>query len=131
MGVFTMSENEKRVTKDEIDVDFVIDVLLLIRKHDLSEEIFWDEKLEFFVICNDFFYWACSDCERLTRENLPQLLEAMQEVEALGLNGWQYGPLLFCARQRKMRPQIPYYEHIHQDLHALFDACGGPQGDRG
>ena len=39
-----------------------------------------------------------------------------------------WGVLLFCARERKMRPQKPYYELIPTELHALFDACG-PERD--
>lgn len=131
MGVFTMSEQEPAVKVEDLDVEFLVKVLLYMRRHDVKEEIVWNEKLEMFVLANDLFYWACSDYEPLTRENFAELEKAMQEVKALDEYDWEYGPLLFCCRQRKMRPQKPYYKHLPESLHPLFDACGGEQGDRG
>lgn len=117
------------------------------------EAIWWRTDNEyapvtFFVNCNDLFYWACADCEQLTPENLPKLLDACVDCrKAMGCESYGSGidinwtkferfydaaswaPLLLVARVRGMRPQRPYYKSIPEDLHALFDACG-PERDR-
>jgi len=108
--------------------------------------------ITFFVNCNDLFYWACADCEELTIENLPRLKQAIQEVQdAFGVTGKErppadykdeklmleyrdkfdkhfesgkWGAALFCCRERKMRPQIPYYKLIPKELVDMFNACG-------
>lgn len=129
----------------------------------LWESIWWrtDEAyapVTFMVNCNDLFYWACSDTEKITAENLPQLLQAIVDVRAsIGVPPADYTPYphngndedrdkwnqgfspwfdagmwaakLFCARLRKMRPQQPYYKDMPEPIKALFDACG-PVRDR-
>lgn len=143
-------------------IDFIRSVLHLIdgfnSNGDLTECIWWrtdDEykPVTFFVTCNDLFYWACADSEKLTPENLPMLTQAISDVRvADGVpldfddkrpvlpeymkqhwNNWYHsgslGAELFCARVRKMRPQQPCYKTWSPAVKALFDACG-PERNR-
>lgn len=139
------------------DLKFVSSVLSLGGSNDdvgdLWESIWWRTDGEyapvtFFVNCNDLFYWACADLERLTPENLPLLLVALDDVRhAQGLprgewprnldikDGWDewhaagaWASSLFCARIRGMRPQRPCYRGMPDKLKPLFDACG-PERD--
>lgn len=139
------------------DVEFIRGVLALgdgfNDTGDLWESIWWrtdDEyaPVTFFANCNDLFYWATADTEKLTPENLPLLGQALADVRvAFGVpvgewprgrdfkEGWDewrnagsHAVSLFCARVRQMRPQRPYYKHIPDKLKPLFDACG-PERD--
>lgn len=139
------------------DVEFIRDVLSLgdgfNDTGDLWESVWWrtdDEyaPVTFFVTCNDLFYWATADCEKLTPENIGMLKQAVVDVRtAMGVPGgewprgrdfkdgwdewWHAGGRaaeLFCARVRKMRPQRPCYKAIPDALKPLFDACG-PERD--
>ena len=92
--------------------------------------LFWrftDGRLTIYVNCNDVFAWGCSDVEELTAENLHDAAQAKADVMALGGKGSYNWPLLFCARQRKMRPQGAMYKHIDPALWPLFDAAGPPR----
>ena len=108
--------------------------------------------ITFFVNCNDLFYWGCSDSEEITADKIPDFDKCFEDVRsAVGVpnnpvkyphNGtkeekeaccatnnkwWEvsaWAPLLWCCRQRNMRPQTPCYEAIPKELHALFNACG-------
>lgn len=72
------------------------------------------------INCNDFFYWACADAEDISEETLPLLHKAVDDC-----NGdVSIGALLYCARQRKERPQGPYYSLLPKDLWSLFNECG-------
>lgn len=98
-------------------MSFLEKVMTFVAKHDLSWDISWTEDLKFFVLCNDFFFWACSDLEDLTEENFPEFVKAVEDAGT-------EGPLLFCARQKKMRPQGAFYKHLDKKNWHLFDACG-------
>lgn len=109
--------------------------------------------VKFFVGCNDLFYWACADCEELTPDNLPRLIQACNDIrEAYGVpigafpkpshnesqeereqwnkdwDRWwhclEWANALFACRERKMRPQTPYYRNMPAELKPLFDAVG-------
>lgn len=96
-----------------------------------TEDIWWREneedrnQLDFYVNCNDFFYWGASDLELITSEKLGILYECKKDLDALDIpdRNRQYG-LLFAARARGMRPQGRYYEYLNPKTHHLFDACG-------
>lgn len=103
--------------------EFVLSLLALLAKHDLCDSVFWNRDLRFFVYCNDFFFWACADGEEITKENLPELEKAIHDCEAVGSRSL-FGPLLWCARRRKMRPQDAYYKNLPKPTWQLFDACG-------
>lgn len=84
-----------------------------------------------FVTCNDFFFWACSDMEEVTPENVSVLEACVRDMRALKIvdekereADWADAGLLFCARVRGMRPQGAYYAHIDKHWWPLFDACG-------
>lgn len=140
-----------------MEVEFICRVLSLLDEFafyqygDFDECIWWrtdDEyaPITFFVKCNDLFYWACADCEKLTPDNIDRLFIAIADIRkalgfpeklpkergsSLSLDSWQsighLASILFCARERKMRPQLPYYKSIPEQLHSLFDACGEPR----
>jgi len=122
----------------------------------LWEHIWWRTDGEyapvtFFVNCNDLFYWACADGEKITAENFGQIKQAVDDVAAalgvcdprnrakrpVGSDGHLYDAWrtvgshaadLFCARVRQMRPQRPCYNRYPDALKPLFDACG-PERD--
>lgn len=100
-----------------MDNIFIRKILLLAAKYEIHEELYWDEDLCFFIICNDLFFWATADCEKVDKNTIAELEQAL-----IDSNIW--GSLLYCARQRKMRPQGVYYKHIDKEFWHLFDDCG-------
>lgn len=110
--------------------DFVFRVLKLIADNDFYDYIHFsvkDDEILFYVICNDLFFWACSDAEGLDESNIDLLDKTIKEINNLKSEepGFQYdAPILFCCRSRKMRPQKKYYKYISKETHHLFDACG-------
>lgn len=116
--------------------DFVMDVLRLAAEYDMCGDLWWRcdgeyAPVTFFVNCNDCFYWACSDCEQLTPENLPILVQAFKDAEAADeKRGTIYAPELFVARVRGMRPQGASYKECYPEtMWPLFDACGPERTD--
>lgn len=112
--------------------------------------------ITFFVNCNDLFFWGCADSEEITADKIPDFDKCFEDVRAAAgvpndvkyphdgtqeeKNGWSdihnkwwtissWAPLLWCCRQRNMRPQTPFYDAIPQELHALFNACGPERTD--
>jgi len=101
--------------------DFTRQLLKLFSIYDCHSELWWTDvagQLTFFINCNDMFHWATADLEEITVENFHVLEESL---EAAGY----WGPELFCARVRAMRPQGAFYEKvIPKEVWPLFDACG-------
>jgi hypothetical protein len=98
-----------------------------------SDELWWRTDDEYapitlIVNCNDLFVWACSDCETLTPENLPRLEATKAECLALGEDCGSEAALLWCARERGVRPQKAYYKHFPEIMHPLFDAVSDRPG---
>lgn len=92
--------------------------LRVVAEHEVNDQIWWTEDLEFFVNCSDLFYWACSDVEPVeTDSDIDLLIKACKDA---GLDG----PLLYCARKRGVRPQGAYYKHFSPEARPLFDQCG-------
>lgn len=88
-----------------------------------------DPALRMFVECSDFFAWGCSDVEALEDTTVPVFIESLADAEAATTQvtpGWDgpEGALLFCARNRQMRPQGAYYPYLHSATWPLFDAAG-------
>lgn len=115
-------------------LEFILEVLRLQDEYDCyGEPIYWATHgdyapITFFVLCNDLFWWATADAEKLTPEDIPILRQTILDVEATGIYGlrldaYEMGCELWCARKRKMRPQQPAYPK-DEKLRALFDACG-------
>jgi hypothetical protein len=125
----------------EADCRFVLRVLQ-ITSPDNCDDIWWRTDGEyapvtFLVNCNDLFYWACADCERVTPENVEQLAQAYRDCkEATGYD--LHGASLFCARVRGERPQHACYpkadclytQEAAECLWDLYDACG-PERESG
>lgn len=97
------------------------ELLKLMAQNDACDELYWSVKpdgdLRFWIICNDVFWWGAADAEDVTPENIDVLRECL-EIDAL------WGPTLFCARVRGMRPQGAMYKHIDEEMWPHFDACG-------
>lgn len=76
---------------------------------------------QLYVLCNDLFYWGCSDGEDFDVSDLPDLEKALKDTP-------KNGDILWCCRKRKMRPQKPYYEYFSKAEAKIFDGCG-PERD--
>jgi hypothetical protein len=97
---------------------FIRSILKLIAEHELWDgDIFWDESLNFTVLCNDAFYWGSADAEELTQDSFNDLEKSI-------VDAGDDGCLLYCARRRGMRPQGAMYEYLDKNSWTLFDACG-------
>jgi hypothetical protein len=79
--------------------------------------------ITFLITCSDEFFWGCADSEHLTAENIGAFEKACADAKAATKFGDIYGPMLFCARIKKERPQGAAYPR-ERDLWPLFDACG-------
>ena len=114
------------------ELDFIVRVLKVFDMVNVADRdvLLWRTDGEyapvmFFINCSDFFDWGCADGERVTRENVAELEQAIADAEAVDkIAGSIEGPLLFCARVRKRRPQGACYENLDPRLWHLFDACG-------
>lgn len=101
--------------------EFKINLLKLVAQHGLHLDIHWNEDLNFYVGCNDIFFWGCADAEDIENQEDVDLFE--KSIEDVGTdNVW--ASYLFCARKRKMRPQGACYPQEETKLWPLFDACG-------
>jgi hypothetical protein len=95
-----------------------------------NEDVWWRTDGEYapitlLVNCNDVFWWATSDCEEITPDNIEVLEQAVSDVKAAtGSN--RCADWLFVCRVRAMRPQGACYDerYIPKPLWPLFDACG-------
>lgn len=96
-------------------------LLILMAENDCQEDIWWNERLDFFINCNDVFAWGCSDSEDVTEPDIPALEKALEDA------GGIWGPLLYCARKCGMRPQGAFMEKIPPGVRPLFDAAGPPR----
>lgn len=115
-----------------VTLEFVCRVLEIFDGEDgLSASNLWwrtdDEyaPITLFVNCNDMFFWACSDCEKLTPENLHILEQAVKDVKAVTGDS-EHADLLFCCRVRKMQPQGAVFDekYLPKRLWSLFAAAG-------
>jgi hypothetical protein len=102
----------------EHECDLIKKILLFAREHDLESDISWDDDLNFYINCNDVFFWGCADGEPITEDTLPILKQAVEEI------GVSNGHILYCARMRKLRPQGAYYKYINKQDWDVFNACG-------
>jgi hypothetical protein len=96
---------------------FIQDLLVLIAQYDAWDTLYWNSSLEFYISCNDIFYWGCADAEDVNKKTFPILRKAFKDAGNDGV-------LLYCARQRKMRPQGAAYKFVDKKHWHLFDACG-------
>lgn len=124
-------EVSARSGNDPSRVEVALRVMRLFDSFDgpSSDHLWWRTDSEYapvtmIVNCNDLFIWACADCELVTAHNIASLEVTIAEVAAIDATAVEDAPLLWCCRQRRRRPQAPYYKHLDPKLHALFDACG-------
>lgn len=101
---------------------WLLRVMQILAKDENYEDIWWrcdgeHAPITVLVNCNDLFYWACADAEKLTEENLDIFEKAHADDP-------KNGSLLFCCRVREMRPQKPFYDYLDKDKHHLYDECG-------
>lgn len=98
---------------------------------DASDTMWWrtesDGSITLYAMCNDLFYWATADCEKIEEGDVELLRQTLEDLRQID-EEWALHEL-FAARKRKMRPQRPCYKHFGPKLTALFDACG-PERDR-
>lgn len=115
------------VVSEELCV-FMLRVLSATASIDGHDEVIWwttgtCAPITFLVLCNDVFDWGTADCEPLTPDNIDEFEQAITDVGLATQGDYTYVTTLFCARQRKRRPQGAAYPAEHR-LWPLFDACG-------
>lgn len=116
--------------------DFVLQVLSLAERLDFPERLYWGTAdryapVTFFINCNDLFYWACADAEKIQEGDVEAIEKAVSDVKRIYLQHYSESMSdiadtafdLWAARKRKMRPQNPAYPSL-PELRVLFDACG-------
>ena len=125
---------------------FTLRLLRLLDAHDRAESLWWrcdddGEPVRYYVNVNDMFWWATSDAEEITPENIDGFEQAAADLLAAKpadadkrdlrdpvgypLHWWA---VLFAARNRGLRPQRPVLAEIPAPYLPLFLACG-PERD--
>ena len=119
------------------NMQFIESVLRTAIKYGTYDDLTWfeeDGEILVAVVCSDMFFWGTADQEELTPDNLSDYEQAIQDMDSLPIDGLPYryyGGMLFCARQRKMRPQgAAYPPEPESEAWKLFDACG-PERETG
>ena len=106
---------------------FILRVLKLTAEDDCG--LRWADDGEFFINCNDLFWWGTADAEDVTPDNISLLADSLADCErVLPESGPIYAGELFACRVRRMRPQGCAYPR-HKELWPLFDACGPERTD--
>ncbi len=101
-------------------------------QYDVVTEL--DGSIVIYYLCNDLFFWGCSDSEQIRPEDIPDIKQAFKDVDDAEpkMCKWDLGMIampLWVSRKRKMRPQGCCYPKQKQ-LWPLFDACG-PERESG
>lgn len=95
---------------------------------DLGEHyLFWrfdKEKFSIFALCNDLFYWACSDLEEITLENIEIFEQAARDLKANNILSSSNLSILFACRVRNMQPQGAYFKRTHPVLNSMLVSAG-------
>jgi hypothetical protein len=119
------------------DLADVCKVLEIYSQH--SEDIFWQTDgayapVTFFGNCNDMFCWGTADCEEITKEDIPDIEQALMECLRVDKRtpddtrkAVNWFTLLWIARKRGLRPQGAAYDnksYIPEKIWRLFNACG-------
>ncbi len=72
-------------------------------------DIWWHNKLRRFMVnCNDWFAYACADCETIEPDELELFRESMQD--AADVEEWDWGLRLFACRKRKRPPMDCWFK---------------------
>lgn len=127
--------------------DFILRVLRVFENADSYDSVFWrtdgeHAPITFFALCNDVFWWATADAEKITEENVGLLESTARELIEIdskerashachpctNLDAHSHPTIylesLFAARCRKMRPQRPFMKNMKDPILSLFLACG-------
>lgn len=88
---------------------------------DLSVSVDKDGNVKLKVLCNDVFYWGCSDWEEIKPEELKDLAECLKLT--------RFGTMLWVCKKRGMRPQIPWYDSFTDIEKEWFNVCGPERGN--
>lgn len=125
------TKTARKMPMPDFDPAFVQRVLDMFQ--DSPDDLWWARdgkstksgRMRFYVKCNDTFYYACTDFEEITPDNIDLLEQTFAECVALGNHADCYAPTLFVARVRKMKPlpEVLAYQSC-QPLVALFNAVG-------
>ena len=102
---------------------------LFAEAEDFEGGLFWrvdmtpggNREMTLFAECSDLFFWATADLEEVTRDDIPLLRQALEDLKPLDA-AEELGHL-FAARKRRMRPQRPCYKGMAPEVAALYDAC--------
>ena len=105
----------------------LIERILRVTAFDYCGDLFWntdakDAPVKMFITCSDIFWWGTADCEQVTQENILVLESAIDECEQR--QDYLWGPALFVARVRRLRPQGAVLKEIPSGIRELFEACG-------
>lgn len=103
-----------------------IEGLLLLFAFDDCDSLWWrgeqnvnEAPLQFFVNCNDVFWWGTADVEEVkSAQDIADLAQAKADLPG---EDWS---TLWVARKRGMRPQGAMYAYFSEKEKELFDACG-------
>lgn len=109
-------------TKEEI-----VRLLDVIWQFDIEECLFYrvdNGEPSFYIMCNDVFDWGTADLEEVTPHDIHKLVKAIDDVHVVINDSPTTGALLYCARQRKMRPQGAYYALMSSEVWPLFNEAG-------
>ena len=96
------------------------------------ESLYWNfkaDKLEFYILCNDMFWWGTADAEDVTAADVPELQRAYDDLDKFATDFTLYAPELWVARKRGMRPQTPWWdrERFPESVKQLFLDAGPPR----
>lgn len=90
--------------------------------------IWWDEKLNFYIVCSDIFYTSAADFQPVKDENLEDLKKSVDECRKLiytdNYDSEQYGFLLYCSRARNKKVLSHVIEKFPIAIQHLFNEVG-------
>jgi hypothetical protein len=106
----------------------IIRLLKVLIDQDVQDQVRWyymdNGDIGCYSECSDFFWWGTADGEEITtREDIELLVKAIEDCRAVDSTLWAYGPLLYCARKRTMRPQGAAYPYDKR-IWFLFNQAG-------
>lgn len=115
-------EIEKECLQDEYEIEYKLAHLLIEGEIFCNngwwykeEGINWPEDhVSLHVNCNDVFYWACADAERITNKEIHELYEMWSKDNRWGTAAW-------CIKKRKQMPQPPVAKRMIEAGYNLED----------
>ena len=127
LALLDAAEERDRLRAEVEQSRFMRDLLTLLADNDATDELcvqHYKGKLNFYINCNDLFWWATADAEEVTPANIQTLRQAFADARAASKYGHIWAGELFAARSRGMRPQNAAYPKDDPEMWPLFDAAG-------